>query len=198
VIALNRGAYALLMAVAFMTGCGKEERGEAVRLTKVLSEKQADFARANTIEKDFVSSARAWCGGITANGAGRGIELDQNATVATELAKSTVAISTELSHVRQALNDQSFKEEYPQNVRAELITQLTNRQRRLQDMRALLEKSALQFPEYRRDKTYAGDAYPGEIGKLNAMLQAYRAPEDAVSAALAALKAKYKLAGNEF
>jgi hypothetical protein len=197
VIALKGGAYALLGAVAFLTACGKEERTEAVRLAKVLSEKQADLARANTIEKDFVSSARAWCGGITTNGAGRGVELDQNATVATELAKSTVAISTELGHVRQALSAQSFKEEYPQTVSTELITRLTNRQRLLQEMRALLEKSALQFPEYRRDKTYAGDAYPGEIGKLNAILQAYRAPEDAVSAALAALKAKYKLGDNE-
>lgn len=186
-----------MVAVALFTGCGKEERGEAVRLTKILSEKQADLARANTIEKEFVSSARAWCGGITTNGAGRGVELDQNATVATELAESTVAISTELSHVRQALNDQSFKEEYPQTVSTDLITQLTNRQRLLQEMRALLERSALQFPEYRRDKTYAGDAYPEEIGKLNAMLQVYKAPEDAVSAALAALKAKYKLRDNE-
>ena len=187
----------LLAAVALLTGCGKQERTEAVQLAKVLAEKKANFASANTIEKDFVSNARAWCGGITANGAGRGAELDQNATVATELAKSAVAVSMQLSQVRQAVDSQPLKEEYPRDVRNVLITQLTRRQRLLQDMRALLEQSATQFLEYRSNKAYMGDTYPEGIGKLDALLHTYKAPEDAVGTALAALKAKYGLSDSE-
>ena len=48
-----------------------------------------------------MNSARAWCTGITTNGAGRGAELEQNAAVATEIAKSAVAVSAQLSQVRQ-------------------------------------------------------------------------------------------------
>jgi hypothetical protein len=139
----------LLAAVASITGCGKQERTEAVQFAKTLTEEKANFASANTIERDFVSSARAWCGGITANGAGRGVELDQNAVVAAELAKSTVKISSQLSQIRQAIDSQPLKEEYPRHLRNMLTTQLTKRQRLLQDMRALLEQSAPQFLEFR-------------------------------------------------
>ena len=180
-----------------MTGCGKEEKAEAVRLAKVLTEKQADFAKANTIEQDFVASARAWCGGIIANGAGRGVELDQNSTVSAELAKSTVAVSTQLSQVRQAVYDQSLKKEYPQSVRTTLITQLTKRQRQLQEMRALLEQSAPQFLEYKNSSAYKGDTYPGGIGKLDALLKAYKEPENTVGEALDALKSKYSLGAGD-
>jgi hypothetical protein len=183
----------LLVAAALLTGCGKEERTEGVRLTRVLTERQANFDRANTLERDFVSSARAWCDGITINGAGRGVDLDQNARIATVLAKSAVAISTQLSQVRQAVYGESLKEAYPQSVRADLITQLTKRQRLLQDMRAALEQSAPQFLDYRQSKTYAGDTYPGGIGELDALLKAYKPPEDIVGSAVAGLKAKYKL-----
>lgn len=193
----NAGNCLLLAAAALITGCSKQERIEAVQLASVLTEKKANFAAANAIEKDLVSSARAWCGGITANGAGRGVELDQNAMVATELAKSAVAASTELSQVRQAVDGQPLKEEYPRSVRNALITKLTNRQRLLQNMRALLEQSAPQFLEYRNSKAYVGDTYPDGIGKLDTLLNAYRAPEDAVGSALAALNAKYSLSNSE-
>lgn len=187
----------LLAAAALLTGCGKQARTEAVQLAKVLTEKQANFASANAIEKDIVSSARAWCGGITANGAGRGAELDQNASVAAQLAKSAVAASTELSQVRQAVDGQPLQEEYPRSVRNALITQLTNRQRVLQNMRALLEQSGAQFLEYRQSKAYAGDSYPDGIEKLDALLKVYKAPEDAVGTALAALNEKYSLGGGK-
>jgi hypothetical protein len=193
----NSGNCLLLAAAALITGCGRQERTEAVQLAKVLTEKKANFATANAIEKDFVSSARAWCGGITANGAGRGVELDQNATVAAELAKSAVAVSTQLSQVRQAVESQALTEEYPRSVRNALITQLTKRQRLLQEMRALLEQSATQFLGYRQSKGYVGDTYPDGIGKLDTLLQAYRPPEDAVGTALAALKAEYSLSDSE-
>ena len=187
----------LLAAVAFIAGCGKQERIEAVQFAKALTEKKADFAMANTIEKDFVSSARAWCGGITANGAGRGVELDQNAAVAAELAKSAVAVSSQLSQVRQAIDGQPLNAEYPRSVRNLLTAQLTKRQRLLQDMRALLEQSAPQFLEYRHSKAYVGDTYPDGVGKLDALLRAYKAPDDALGAALAALQSKYGLSSNE-
>jgi predicted 2-oxoglutarate/Fe(II)-dependent dioxygenase YbiX len=119
--------------------------------------------------------------------------LDQNAAVAAELAKSALEISSQLSQVRQAIDGQPLKEAYPRSVRNELTTQLTKRQRLLQDMRALLEQSAPQFQEYRQSKTYAGDTYPDGVGKLDALLRAYRAPEDALGVALAALQTKYGL-----
>jgi hypothetical protein len=193
----NSGNCLLLAAAALLTGCGKQERSEAVQLAKVLTGKKANFASANAIEKDFVASARAWCGGITANGAGRGVALDQNARVAAELAKSAVAASAELSQVRQAIDGQPLKEEYPRSVRNELITQLTERQRQLQGIRALLQQSATEFLGFRQSKAYVGDTYPAGIGKLDALLRSYGAPEDAVGTALAALKAKYSLSDSE-
>lgn len=187
----------LLAAVASITGCGKQERIEAVQFAKVLAGKKANFTSANTIERDFVSSARVWCAGITANGAGRGVELDQNAAVAAELAKNVAAVSAQLSQVRQAIDDQPLEEEYPQHVRNVLTTQLTKRQRQLQDMRALLEQSATQFLEYRHSKAYVGDTYPDAVGRLDALLHAYQTPEDALGTALADLQAKYGRSGRE-
>jgi len=186
----------LLAAVALIAGCGKQERMEAVQFAKALKGTRADFASANTIEKDFVTSARAWCGGITASGAGRGAELDQNAAVAAELAKYTVTISSHLSQVRQAIDGQTLKEEYTRGVRDDLTTQLTKRQRQLQDLRAVLEQSATEFQQLRHT-TYAADTIPDGVGKLDALLRGYSAPEDAVGSALAALQEKYGLKDSE-
>ncbi len=188
---------AVLLAAVFLFGCGKAERAEAVKLTKVLTEKQANFNKGNSMESDLIASARAWSGGIVANGAGHGAELTQNAAVATELSKSAVAASAELGQVRQAVYDMSLQEDYPQSIRLNLITVLTKRQRDLQDIRALLDQSAPQFLEYQNNKSYAGDQYPGGIGKLNAMIGSYATPEDTVGTAIADLKAKYKITGNE-
>lgn len=193
----NSGFCLLMAAAACITGCGKQERNEAVQLAKALTAKKADYANSNKTEKDFVESARAWCAGITTNGAGRGAELDQNSSVASQIAQSAVAVSAQLSQVRQVVDDLPLKAEFPKEVRNTLITQLTKRQRMLQDMRALLEQSAPQFLEYRKIKTYAGDTYPDGIGKLNAMLGTYTEPDDAIAIALAALKAKYGLSDSE-
>src|ERR1039457_5449579 len=138
----NSGFCLLLAAAGCIAGCGKQERNEAVQLAKALNAKKADYASSNTIERDFVNSARAWCAGITTNGAGRGTELDQNASVATQIAQSAVVVSAQLSKFRQAVEAQPLKEEYPREVRNTLITDLTKRQRMLQDMRALLEQAA--------------------------------------------------------
>jgi len=197
-MSISNSRFCIVMALAAcITGCGKQERLEAVRMAKALAATKADYASASKTEKDFVSSARAWCAGITANGAGRGAELDQNAAVAAEIARSAVAVSAHLSQVRQAADDQTLTAEFPKSVRSTLITQLTKRQRLLQDMRAALEQAAPQFLEYRKIKTYAGDTYPDGIGKLNTMLGAYKEPDDALGAALAALKEKYSLSDSE-
>jgi len=195
---ISNSALCLSMAAAAcLTGCGKQARMEAVQLAKALTAKKADYANSNKTEKDFVESARAWCAGITTNGAGRGAELDQNSSVATQIAQSAVAVSAQLSQVRQVVDDLPLQEEFTKEVRNTLITQLTKRQRTLQDMRALLEASAPQFLEYRKIKTYAGDTYPDGIGKLNTMLGAYKEPDDAIATALAALKEKYGLSDSE-
>jgi hypothetical protein len=187
----------LAVLAVVLVGCGKEERTEASQFSKVLTAKQANFANANTLEKSFISSARDWCGGITANGSGKGAALDQNAAVAAQLAKNAVAIGAELSQVRQAVDDLPLKSEFPQGVRATLATQLTKRQRYLQEMRALLEQAGPEFLTYKANKTYAGDLFPGGLSKLEAMLDRYAIPNDDVGTALTALKTKYELKSDE-
>jgi hypothetical protein len=187
----------LAAAVALLTGCGKQERSEAVQLAKALQAQKANFTSANTMEADLVASARAWCGGITANGAGRGAELDQNSSVAAQLAKTAVAISAQLSQVRQAIDAPNLTEEFPQHVRDQLTTQLTKRQRSLQEMRALLEQASPQFLDYKKIATYKGDTYPDGVGKLDALMKAYKPPEDALGAAAADLQEKYGFKAGE-
>ena len=183
--------WCVLAAIAGISGCGKQERLEGLQLAKALQGQKANFASANSVEKDFAGNARTWCGSITANGAGRGAELDQNSLVAAQLAKSAVTVSGQLSPLRQAIDGVNLTEEFPQHVRNQLTTQLTKRQRSLQDMRALLEQSAPQFLEYKKIKNYAGDTYPDGVGKLDPLMRAYMPPEDALGNALAALQEKY-------
>lgn len=190
---LNLRTCVLVATAVFLGSCGKQERSEAVQFAKVLTDEKVTFASANTTERDFVNNARAWCGGIMTNGAGRGAELDQNAAVAAELGKSVVAISAQLSEVRQAINRQSLTGQYPRDIRAELTDQLTKRQRMLQEMRMLFEQSSPQFLEYKQNKAYVGDTYPDGVAKLDALLRTYSPPSDAVGAALTALQTKYKL-----
>jgi hypothetical protein len=187
----------IIPAAVLLAACGKEERNEAMRLSKTLTAAQASFTNANALEKSFVSSASDWAGSITANGAGKGEALDQNAAVAAQLAKNAVAIGAQLSHVRQALDEQSLKTDFPQGVRATLVTKLTKRQRYLQDMRALLEQAGPEFLAYRAVKTYKGEMFPGGIGKLDAMLANYSVPRDDVGMALTSLKEKYNLTPSE-
>ena len=180
----------ILASVAFLAGCGKQEKVEVGQFVKALTDQKATFASANTSEAEMVASARAWCGGITANGAGKGAALDQNAAVATGLAKAAVAISAQLSQVRQAIDALTLTEELPRGVRNDLTTQLTRRQRMLQDVRAMLEQAAPQFLEYKKSKSYVGDTYPDGVAKLDLLLRSYGAPDDAVGAALTALQPK--------
>jgi len=190
---LNWRVCLLAAATVFIGGCGKQERSEAVEFAKVLAEQKVTFASANTTERDLVNNARAWCGAITANGAGRGAELDRNAALAAEQGKSVVAISAQLSEVRQAINRQTLTGQFPRDVRAVLTDQLTKRQRMLQDLRVLFEQAAPQFLAYKLNKAYAGDTYPDAVVKLDAMLRTYGAPDDAVGVALTSLETKYGL-----
>ena len=183
----------LLAAVALFSGCGKEERMEAVRFSKTLQQKSADFAGANAMEKDFVASGRSWCGSVIENGSGRGDQLKQNMAVAKDLIKSAQFISTQVGAVRQAVYDMPIKQEYAQSVRVNLITQLTKRQRFLQEARALLDEAGPGFVELGLGPNYKGDSYPDSIPKLNVLLEGATSPKDVVGEALQSLKTKYDI-----
>ncbi len=182
-----------LAALAFAAGCGRQEKAEAVRLSQALTQKQADFNSASAKEAALVENARAVCTAITAHGTGRGPELAQNAGLVNALATSAVEISTHLSQVRLAVSDLSLSQEYTQGIRAGLITEFTRRQRFLQDVRSLLEQSATDFLAFQKQKDYKGETIPDGITKLDAALQRYKAPPDAVGSTLAELKTKYGL-----
>ena len=184
-----------LAAVVLASGCGKQERIESVQLSQILEQNQAKFAAANSDEKELISSARAWSGEVTANGPGQGVQLDQDVAVATTLAKSAVSISAQLGQVRQAFYDLSLKQESTQNIRDALITELSNRQKILQDIRTMLEQSVPDFVAYRHSKDFKNDTYPAGIQRLVALLQGYKAPADAIGSALSGLKTKYKING---
>lgn len=190
---MSRTAIMVMAALMLLVGCGREERAEAVRLSQVLAGQEAVYEKAHSMERELVDNARAWCALIAANGAGKGDELDRNAAVADALAKAAAEASAQLGVIRQAVGDERLTKEYLQGVRSELITQLTSRQRALQELRALLDEAAPQFRQYRTSKTYAGDSYPGEIAKLDSLLSSYRVPVNALEAAREALRTNYDL-----
>jgi hypothetical protein len=183
----------LAAAIVLSSGCGKEERREAVGFYKVLVEKRAAFAESNNLEKDFIATARSWCESIVANGSGQGSQLAQNATVARDLAKSVETLSAQIGQVRQPVYNLTFQKEFPQGVRNALITQLTKRQRFLQELRAALDAAAAGFEALGQSRDYKGDSYPNAIGKLTTVLQGYHAPGDAVAEAVTALADKYSI-----
>jgi hypothetical protein len=183
----------LAAAIVLASGCGKEERREAVGFYKVLADKRAGFAASNGLEKDFAGSVRSWCESIVANGAGKGDQLTQNATVARDLARSAESLSAQVGLVRQAVYDQPLHQEFPQSVKSTLITELTRRQRFLQELRATLDDSATGFEALAQSRDYKGDSYPNALGKLTTVMQSYHAPGDSVSDAETALAAKYSI-----
>lgn len=183
----------LLMAVAVSFGCGKAERNEAVTLCKVLEQSRADFATANSQEKDLLGGVRAWAEGIIANGGGRPAELEQNANVAKDLSNSAAGIGTRLGQVREALSNLALHEEYLQGIRTDLINKIARRQRLLQEVRVALQDTAAGFDGFRQSRAYTGDTYPGGIDKLNSLVQGYKEPDDSVAQAAAGLRTKYKI-----
>lgn len=183
--------FAALAAIVLSVGCGKEERREAAALNKVLTEQHSGFTSSIANEKDFVSSVRGWCAGITTAGGGRGATLDQNLTVAQDLAKSAAAISAQVGQVRQAVYDLPLQKEFTQGVRSTLIGELTRRQRELQEFRSALQDTATAFDGFRQSRDYKGETYPAGIDKLSQALQRYKEPGDALADALNTLSAKY-------
>ncbi|SPE37658.1 conserved hypothetical protein [Candidatus Sulfopaludibacter sp. SbA6] len=183
----------LVASVLLSFGCGKEERMEAVRFDKLLTQKKAAFAESNAQEKEFVSGVRGWVAAMTANGAGIGTGLEQNASIAQDLAKSAAAVSAQVGLVRQAVYDLPVQKEFIQGVRNTLIGELTRRQRLLQDIRSALQETAAAFDGFRQSRDYKGDTYPAGIDKLTRILGSYKEPGDAVTDAMTALTAKYNI-----
>jgi hypothetical protein len=140
-----------------------------------------------------MDSARPWCDGILNNGAGKGKGLEDNAESAKTMAFSANAVATQIGHLRQAMYDLPLHDDYPQSVRSALINQMMLRQRRLQDLRTLLEQSAAGFLDFAHSRTYTGDTYPAAFDKLNSLVSRYAAPDDAWHKAIQDLKVKYTL-----
>jgi len=183
----------LLAAVLVWTGCGKEERREGTSLFNVLTQKHADMAAVNALEKDLVGSTRAWYEGIINNGAGKGKDLEQNAESAKSMAFSASEVANQLGHLRQGIYDLPLQQEYPQSVRSAVINQMMQRQKKLQEVRLALEASSAGFLDLARSTAYKGDSYPPEIDKVNSLTSGYVMPEDALAKAIGELKVKYTL-----
>ncbi len=190
--------YCIGLATALaLCGCGGAEKKEAVSFAKTLKQKQPDFQSAMDVERDFVKKARPWVEQIKTGGAGKGAQLDQNAATATELAQMTTTISNHLSQVRQAVYDKPLQAEYIQNIRLGMISDLTKRQRTLQELKTLFEGVAPEFLSYKKNPTYKGDSYPGGISQLDTILSSYSSQLDIVGEAIKNIKSKYDLSDTE-
>ena len=183
----------LLPAALLFTGCGREEKREATNLVKVLIEKKAELAGINALEKDLLGSTHSWCESIVAGGAGKGKQLEENATSAKGLAQSAEVIASQLSQLRQSIYNQPLKQEYPQSVRGALINSIMKRQKMLQEIRMALDASATNFLEFAQSRAYNGDTYPAGIVRLNQILSSYHGPEDVLGKAIDDLKVKYAI-----
>jgi len=191
-----RPAYSwLLAAAALLCGCGGAAKREATELSRILAHDQPGFAALNSQEKDLVTASQAWTEAVATGGAGQGEQLERNAAAADDLAKSADSISRELGKMRQEIYEQTLREEFPQGVRANLITQITKRQRLLQEIRSDLTEAATQFRALGQMRGYKGNSYPGSIDKLAQLLQVYKPPANVIGEALGALKDKYGLKG---
>jgi len=181
----------LALGALVLGGCGGAAHREAVGLSKVLLEGRQEYTAANATEKDLVTATGNWAGRIIANGAGRGAQLEQNAAMADDLAKSAEAVSTQLGQLRKSVYDLALQQEFVQGVRSSLITQITKRQRTLQDLRTSLTEGAAAFRELSQTRAYKGDSYPQAVDKLNQMAQNYSASPDFLAEALNSLKTEY-------
>ncbi len=189
--------WGVVVVAALLAGCGKEERREAVGLYKVLVEKRAGFAESSSMEKEMVSGAKSWCAGVVANGSGSGKDLDQNASVARDLAKSADTISAKVGELRQAVYNLAIQKEFTQDVRTTLIGALTKRQRSLQELKMGLEDAAKGFEALAQTRGYKGDSYPNAMTKLTTTVQGFRSQGDALTEAMTALSGKYAIQESE-
>lgn len=193
---MKPAACCVAMAAVVLCGCGGGRR-EAVSLGKVLTENRREFSGGNTTENDLVAATRGWAEGIIANGAGQGALLEQNAAAADDLGKSAGLVSLQLGQLRKAVYDLSLQKEFTQGLRSSLITEITRRQRTLQDLRSALAEAAEQLRLMGQTRAYKGDAYPAAIDRLAQMAHAYKTPKDIVSETLAALKNEFGIKDEE-
>src|ERR1017187_9381453 len=101
----------ILAAALVWTGCGGAERKEAATFCRVLTQKQADFAATNALEKDLLGSTRSWSESIIAAGSGHGKDLQGNADSAKELAQSASLVSPQLGQLRASVYDPPLRKE---------------------------------------------------------------------------------------
>jgi hypothetical protein len=188
---LRVGFICLVGMLAMLCGCGREERAEAVRFVKVLQQQQAGLTDFVALENNFLDGARGWCAGVIANGAGKGDQLTRNAEIAEQLANSAEVLSAELGQIRQALSAETLKAEGARELRSSLIDQISQRQRYLQEVRTMFKETAPVFLQFKLDKAYAADTYPGGITQLNDRLQSYKGPAAVLDQAIADLKEKH-------
>lgn len=182
----------LAIAAGLMCGCGAG-RQEAVGFGRILQAGKGDFTAANTTEKELVAATRGWVDSVTTQGSGRGEQLTQNAKIAGDLAKSADNVSTQLGQLRKAVYDQQLQKEFLQGIRSTLITQITQRQRALQELRATLHDCEAELTQLSQTRNYRGDSYPQSVAKLSQVLGSFATPADLVGDALKSLKDEYGL-----
>ena len=187
---MKPAACCIAAAVAVLCGCGAG-RQEALSLGKVLTENRQEFSGGSATENDLVAATRGWAEGIVANGAGQGAQLEQNVAAADDLAKSAGLVSLQLGQLRKAVYDLSLQKEFTQGLRSALITEITRRQRTLQDLRSALTDSAGQLRLMGQTRAYKGESYPAAIDRLAQMTQGYKPPKDTVGDMLTTLKNEF-------
>lgn len=180
-----------IAACIVLCGCGRQAHREAGALCQVLVKNQAAYGTANGMERDLVKSTRQWTETMMTGGAGKGLQIAENAGVAKELAHSADIISIQLGELRKTLYDQTVQTEELQAIRSTINTQISKRQKFLQEIRGVLDQTAVQFVALGETRAYKGDSYPAGIDRLVALLQSYHSPEDAVGQAVDSLKADY-------
>jgi type VI protein secretion system component VasK len=178
-------------ALLVLAGCQKDERADAARLTKALTDLQAGATAALTIENEMLNRARPWCAGMTAAGTGHDTELDENTATAADLARQARAANGRWESIRQTLLAQRLRAEVPRNIRAALTAQISKHQAALEQLRAALDDTAAQFKTFAQDRAYTGDTVPPVVTKLDHILGSHDPPTDDVAAALSDLHAKY-------
>jgi hypothetical protein len=178
-------------AMLVLAGCQKDERGDAARLQKALTDLQADATTASTLENDVVNRARPWCAGMTAAGAGHDADLDRNTMVAGDLARQAQTAGDRWEAIRKTLVAQRLRAEYPRSVRSELTGQIAKHQAAIEELRTALDEAATKFKAFAQDRTYNGDTVPPVVTNLDHILGRYDPATDDVTAALNELRSKY-------
>jgi hypothetical protein len=178
-------------AMLVLAGCQKDERGDAARLEKALTDVQADATAASTLENDVVNRARPWCGGMAAAGAGHDADLDRNTTMAGDFARQAQTASDRWEAIRKTLAAQRLRAEHPRSVRSNVTAQISKHLAALEELRTSLADAVTQFKAFAQDRTYSGDTVPPVVTNLDHILGRYDPASDEVTAALSELRTRY-------